>query len=603
MSITKRSFPALLILGALLLLGAFFMKRHDSLLHGLQHYPHSTAPIFKKLDGRPALSQNEYLNIGWLKMMGGRNDSPSFLERPLRKAAGVVRVGLFGGSRAVCGGGAGKEKFTYPDFLKEKFKKAGIDTVEIINFGVGGYGMAQEYMLWKFLGQAYDLDYAIFAIHDLSEIRDLSFKTPYRPMHARFILAHDQLVFVPVIGLTRDEACEIYYRLPPPWRYLRYDKTMPLWLKAFLPESLHDRVNPFYYKSRAQGRGEWLSISAALLKEISPQTKQVIVLVKEENVGNFRSAVKCPNVHFFAPKANQSLISFPYLSDWAHPNALGNELIAEELFSYLTGKESWSSSLLKVAPCLRSLKGSASPFTLPLSEYDALSFRAGQRLVAGLFRYQAREPLDGPPAKFFADKGKIESFVMLSSRDSRSFGFLPLTFALKDQETVFISFKIKGHARKIPCGTVHAPSGIVGEIEGASKAFALNLLDRELIIRDPEIIGEINKGAESINIMIVDKAILRAQPAKVNVLDSFKGKFFHQQANLRLSLKEVTFEMVDLKSDYRYFFEGDPFEKETGTLDLVLRKKGGGEERCPLFSYQRVPFKQTIPDTYKDLKV
>jgi len=67
-------------------------------------------------------------------------------------------------------------------------------------------------------------------------------------------------------------------------------------------------------------------------------------------------------------------------------------------------------------------------------------------------------------------------------------------------------------------------------------------------------------------------------------------------------LKAVNFERLNFSLGDKYFFDGDPFESDVGTLDLVLEKKDVLTERCPIFSYRRIPLEESISDKYKELK-
>ena len=498
------------------------------------------------------------------------------------------------------GGKLGQNRYTYPGLLGEKFKKTGMPNVQVINLGGNRYGLSQEYNLWKMISRSHDLDYVILTIHDIPFDRDLSFKHPFAhgPIHARYILQDNKLKQISVAGNNRDQACKIYNALLPPLRYLRYDRGMPMALRALLPESLHSRMNPFYYQWSRSEKEELLPIYAAIFREVASKAKHVIVLARDDWVRELRELVPLSNVSFLAPQAGASLSSFLYFNEHMdHPNAWGNRIVAEELFAYLTGRERWGFSAVKLSSLLQ--KDQKNNFTGPLSEYDDLSFKVRQKPVAAFFGDQAK-----PFSKKELRRGpSIKSFVLLPFTDALKVVFLPLPFSLKDQSDVFLVFSRNGKREKIPIGVIRSPSEILSEgVLRKDVAITVRYVSREsydlfLEIQDQEFLSAIPPEVKSFSIMAGEKTIFQAHTFGEK---GFGEGLFHKRSVLRLFLKAATFQWLYLRSPDSFAFEGDPFEQSGGTVDLVLTRKKGPEERCPIFSYELVPTEKTIAEPYKE---
>ncbi len=80
-------------------------------------------------------------------------------EFELQPQDGVLRIGLFGDSYTF--GSASKLEDTWAYHLEQELEALGIPT-EVMNFGVGGFGMDQAYLRWLHEGKAYQPDIVIF---------------------------------------------------------------------------------------------------------------------------------------------------------------------------------------------------------------------------------------------------------------------------------------------------------------------------------------------------------------------------------------------------------------------------------------------------------
>lgn len=87
---------------------------------------------------------------------GIRSQPSEYTEEP---PAGVLRIALFGDS-FTHGDEVPYEK-TWGKLLEDALKEDGIPA-EVINFGVGGYGIGQAYLRWNHLGRAFSPRIAVF---------------------------------------------------------------------------------------------------------------------------------------------------------------------------------------------------------------------------------------------------------------------------------------------------------------------------------------------------------------------------------------------------------------------------------------------------------
>ncbi len=73
----------------------------------------------------------------------------------------TLRIAVFGDSFTA--GDEVKDEETWPHHLELELKRAGI-RAEVLNFGVGAYGMGQAYLRWQRVGQPFQPDIVIFGL-------------------------------------------------------------------------------------------------------------------------------------------------------------------------------------------------------------------------------------------------------------------------------------------------------------------------------------------------------------------------------------------------------------------------------------------------------
>ncbi len=265
----------------------------------------------------------------------------AFIHFDREKAPGVVRTCSFGDSFTQ--GGEVDDVHDYPNLLERRFAEAGAGNVESINFGIGAFGLSQSYMLWDFVARGFDCDFVLLGPRGFQSLRDATFGVLYHwtpfYLHARYVLDGGDVRLVEVAGDTYGERFDDYFRFLPRWRYLRYCRNPPLFLKTLLPEekgliAAGQRLeNPFYY-DRREAAEEVRDIHRILLGKLAGDGPTVLlghywprVVELGESIEQERlSAVSFPQ-----------MLTFPYLAPQSHAGPFGNQLNAELFFAQLTG--------------------------------------------------------------------------------------------------------------------------------------------------------------------------------------------------------------------------------------------------------------------------
>ncbi|MHB8155353.1 MAG: hypothetical protein ACYDFR_04800 [Candidatus Omnitrophota bacterium] len=558
--------------------------------------------------GMDMLDEKQRLMLGWGV---GREDvcSTSYINYPISKPPGIIRVGIFGGSRAVCGGKSTITSFDYPTLLHNRFKESGIKNVEIINFGVNSYGFFQEYMLWDFLGKSYDLDYVIMSISDIPWVRDLVFYTEATPsLHARFLIKNNKLTLMPAVGDTRFGAYRNYYKIPPPFRYILYDKNIPVFLKILLPRALHNQINPFYYRRFVSQRLELYPIYASILNSISGRVKNLIVLAENKDIRALRARVYSQNVYFYEPQANNYFKSFilvepKNIHNYEHPNRLGNQLIADELFSLLTGDLRPKFYSIKLLSNFTHKNVDHRYLNQPISNYENISIKNGYHFLADFTTLTGKSFFRQGGFGIDNENMVIWSLLMLNTDDPV---FIPLEFPLNNNDKVFLVFERGGEEKKIPIGIVESSVGVFGQMllnrTICQISNVQNKSEVELVINDKNLSSAIGRTTR-LYIMVSEKKILITKQHLRSSISNWIGIFFRDKASTyKFALTPSKLELAYLSSKFEIFFNDDILSGKENTLDLALRNRDGREERIPVFLYKLVQA-ETVPfkNIYKPL--
>ena len=310
----------------------------------LQFFETAHEPDFLSRDFSP-LSAEALLQLGTAHSSVNRPAS-SYQFQHTSKPPETLRIGVFGCSFAR--GAETSPGGDFPTLLQRKIQGTSTANVEVINFGVGGYGFQQAYLLWQELGASYNLDYTIFHLFSFHKQRDATFvqlHDAYGPVHGRYILNEEkQLEFIPVSGKDRAQALGLYFRFIPLWRYLRFDIKPPPIARSMIFGNGQLEVNPFYY---FDGAGEVAQIYTLFLEDLIENSPNFIAGANDEESFSLRKNLPDGDDHFFRMWTPQYSWRMPglYRAQRGHLSALGNKIAAAEYRSLLTGERQTSFQL------------------------------------------------------------------------------------------------------------------------------------------------------------------------------------------------------------------------------------------------------------------
>lgn len=177
----------------------------------------------------------------------------------------TLRIALFGDS-FTAGEDVGDEE-TWGRQLEIRLNEAGL-RAEVLNFGVGGYGMDQAFLRWERLGKGFAPDLLVFGLQPENLKRNVNvFRQALNPRPGalpfskpRFILQNDELALVNSPALPPEQLIDIYasfgsqtlaaYEL----HYQSHEYVSPWWAPSRLAGFLHalltpDEESPRFYEA------------------------------------------------------------------------------------------------------------------------------------------------------------------------------------------------------------------------------------------------------------------------------------------------------------------------------------------------------------------
>lgn len=406
--------------------------------------------------------------VGWIEPPEERSNY--FLNFRSEKNEGVIRIGAFGdswtyGSEVIKGQ-------SYPAQLKEFFNKfSEINKIEVLNFGVGGHGFSQSFVLWQEYGKKYNLDYILLGLLGFFDSsRNISFLPAGNdvlqnkflpPIKGRYILEtnykgqeQDQtgLQFINIKGKNFLERYRNYYSVFPSWKVLKYDSEFfQFWWNSFFPH-FRGMKNPFYYTDLSEEE-EGANINKILLSKMNKfHNKRILLLEMFTNESDMYEEVK--NIYNFNRIDIFEKTDFLYERK-NHLSSLGNEMLAAIYFNALKGRKNFS---LKMFRCYKNRKKkSFQNFSVKnnpvnrffLNENDEEDIEINlvhNNLKIGELLLQSQgDRLDIP-------RGTKSLIGFFGSNDFFTEGvFIPLSFQLHKTSRVFIQAKGR---EKIPLGYV-----------------------------------------------------------------------------------------------------------------------------------------------------
>lgn len=576
-----------------------WLALHYSFVKNLRGYSERRSPTYET-PVFPKLTSYQLLNLGWAHR---QTDHPisSYLTFPKDKRPGTIRIGIFGGSSVQ--GSEIAPGHDFPSFLHNRFKELGYNHVEVINFGVEGYGIHQSYLMWKWLGSLYDLDYVIFFPFKFHLTRDMAFiyEGNYEFIHARFIPDHDSLKLLPVLGNSPLEATELYFRFIPNWRYFRYDAKLASIFRAALPFGDKIPFNPFYWKLPSNRVKEILDTYRLIFSNLAKKAKNVIIVTNDDTVYSLRNNLDLPNLVFLKSNVATSVrllnLSASHRAPGGHLSAIGNKLRADELFNFLAGESHLNTIQLyrtKDQPTLNS-------FPKPLYKYANAAIYIEEFPIASFVKHSK----DLPSSRFTATNFQENRVFSLLNYEDK---FVPLPFILDHGDNAVLSFKLGGQSVRVPFGTVDAVSGIIGRlsIENAKGVIAsdtnwtVSKID-DISGREPEVLFAISfqTSSEVADVLLSTKngdilvGMQEARKKMINVLR--KRLLFRRIARKTFYLRPIADRALFLRVLAGQYSPINSLKKKNGQLAIVLTTESGTEERYPLhLSYKIISLPMTL---------
>ncbi|MDH3686077.1 MAG: SGNH/GDSL hydrolase family protein [Myxococcales bacterium] len=407
------------LLGVLLLVGAQYTFLHRPLVHELRE---KGKPKLDRFEAHPLIEPAVLRQLGWLTPARETEPASAYTRIPPEKRAGTVRVCCFGGSTTF-GTEVGAE-YDYPTFLQRHFDRLGRSEVEVVNFGIAGYGFHQIFLLWEHLFARFACDYTLLFPGFFHAERDISFVysplgDPYA-MHARYVVRGDDVELVPVVGETRSERFDEYFRFIPRWRYLRYDREPPMALRTLRPRDAPPS-NPFYYLDATRDEEAPATYRVLLARMAAAGAPVVLASTSETDVA-LSDAVGSENLSAIRRRRQRS---FPYQAPRWHDGPWGNDLVARSfLYQILEGADA-TSPLLATSDVRWPELSAGSAGETPLADYDRVEIELDDVAIAHFTSGDPRR------TSSLADEGTVSLLSIKRPGESVVEScFLPLDFAL-----------------------------------------------------------------------------------------------------------------------------------------------------------------------------
>lgn len=294
--------------------------------------------ICRELPGLSMLPQINNISTLAMSRLGhaGTRQKSSFVNFDERKKDGVIRVGCFGDS--FTHGHHVDSESDYPNLLQNIFYAHNQKNIEVINFGVCWYGFSQAFIMWKYVGKKYNLDYILLGPTCFRPRRDTRFNHTHnrRPgfLHARYILNKGHAELIDVIGDTYKERIKHYYRFIPHIQYLKYDRNAPLFLRCLIPRGKQIK-NPFYYYSGSEEK-EMKEIYKILLTEMVESGTKIVLFDNRDafvDLGRQINKNTLRSVKIYMPQGCPHITGVD-----GHLCPIGNQLVAQQMYDYLNNK-------------------------------------------------------------------------------------------------------------------------------------------------------------------------------------------------------------------------------------------------------------------------
>ncbi len=579
------------LLSLMVIFTLWYLKYRSYVTH-LESYAEKNSPSYKEPEA-PVLSPEDLLLLGWAHYRDAHPEN-SYILFPEKKKPGTIRIGIFGcsfvhGSEVSMG-------HEFPTFLNEMFRESGVPNVEVINFGVDGYGLHQAYLMWDRVGRRYELDHVVFLPLEIHESRDRTFvyqNRNYVPVHGRYILDHDDVKLMTVPGRNTQDATRRYFRFLPPWQYLRYDEKAPVSLFALLPDKSRELFNPLYYQPRSRRRQEILEIYSRLFRHLGTEVKNAVIIVDEEDFREVEKKTSAPHLFFVDSCASRFRNSFLYKAPGGHHSAMGQKIQAEELFDYLKGADRAVFEHIEIKSSEKAPSGSYT--AQPLCMYSRIAVGLEGAPVAH-FGLPTESGVPDPRCMRVLDFRKNNVASLLQQTEGGLSRFIPLPFILRDGASLNLKVQTRRSKYSIPIGALQATAGVIGRAPISSKQFFLAHGEMRI---SPS--AEFDS-AEMPNTITVEGADRRIVSLSLSIDDDLflTGEEIPEQRLINLLRRSILlrphtflvhrFRLRPHTGEYSYLRAGaedycnpGALTKREGALDLLLYDEEGKTSAVPTF--------------------
>ncbi|MBN2056427.1 SGNH/GDSL hydrolase family protein [bacterium] len=377
----------------------------------------------------------------------------SFTRFVKEKPPEVVRIGCFGDSFTYCAEVG--EQSDYPSMLQQLFRDHGHDRVEVLNFGVNAYGFNQTYLMWDKVARGFDLDYVVLgpAGFQTSRMNSFSYSEQFEAAHSRFVLDGDDVRLVEPVGMTPRQRVAAWRRFIPPLRYLRYERTTPLILKALLPSGRDFPVNPFYYYKGSLD-DEAGALIRRLVGKILDTGIPVIALHDGDHLTQWLGDMERANLMLVDDCIHGMGNRFPYFMRFGHLGPSMNRLLAQILYTLLTGGTHDRLPVVVEDQILRS----GVPGAKPLWEYSEVGIGWRDRILGRFVGFDASTI--SPVPVNFSGKG-VAALLSLPSINTSLVESLWLPFEGICREGGKVELEVA-----FPSHVVHFQYGVVTHVAG-----------------------------------------------------------------------------------------------------------------------------------------
>ncbi len=427
-----------------------YLFRYHAFLRSLRAFDMARRESFAE-QAFPLLSRSQITQLGTAHREGHRPRS-SYTCFDREKAANTLRVGVFGCSFVYGAEAAPGQDF--PSQLQRLFETDGQPRVEVLNFGVGAFGVQQSYLLWQYLAGEFDLDLTIYNLYGFHRGRDNTFimlNTIFAPVHARYVLDGEGLRLIRVPGGDRRSAAEGYFRLMPRWASLRFDAKTPPQIRALLPEGNELPSNPFYYRRDAEK--EFAELYDRIFADMAAGSERLLVLLNDGGSSDLMRDSSEARTFDLVPTRSEKFTwdrSGLYRAPKNHPSALGYHILARDAHAILTGR--LETGLPDVEILGPAESGAAPEMATGLSDFDDVVLSLGG-LPAAIF---VTPEVHGSVDPFSFKSSRFDSILDVSGpRD-------PLFIALEGEisgEDLRLRFSVDGSPEAIVLGGISLVGG------------------------------------------------------------------------------------------------------------------------------------------------